>query len=112
MLIQLGMANKTPQELTTLLLDHGSRQQVAEFGCWRAKAMASESLQSLLEIVSAGGAQAIVAAMRSHKNLTAVQEDGCGALAYIASGDDHCRQVRQCGVQQVEAFSVSVCKCL
>ena len=89
--LDLDKAGSTADKLCELLREHGSRQQVAEFGCWRAQAMAAESMQSRAALVEAGGADVLVATIQSHRKLLAIQEDGCGALASIAAGDDTCR---------------------
>ena len=86
-------AGAGPEELTELLLAHGNQEPVAEWGCWHARTLATKSLQSLLELVAAGGANAVLFVMRAHTQLVTVQTDGSACIACIASGDDGCRKM-------------------
>eukprot|EP00966_Prymnesium_polylepis_P080402 1862651-Prymnesium_polylepis.1 len=89
--IDLANAGKTPESLTALLREHGSMQQVAEFGIWRAKSMMASDPDSRKALLAAGGAGVLVATLQSHMKQLAVQEDGCDALAELAGGGDSCR---------------------
>jgi hypothetical protein len=70
---------------------------VQKHGCWVASNLIAHSAEGCATVLAAGGAEAVVGALRAHAGVAAVQKHGCGAMGLLAGSVEGCAAVLAAG---------------